>query len=219
VVGDWGELQTAIGRIYESAGWDLIPLCHGLVHIVEEVGEVAECLTQLCQSGMGNDQQTSQARLSDELADTVILVVEFATLAGISLSDRPPSGVGPSTQGETEGHRRVHDIEWGLLALLLTLGQISRCVMVLSEYKRHPSTSQVTVTLRQLLWKMLGTLSEISSRFGIDLYASTIRRMESISVRASSSDRRFIRQFLSAEIKHLQSLLTRFEERFADSKC
>ncbi len=73
----------ARAQAFDAArGWDQVAPEHTLLHLVEEVGEIARSFLQGLRY---KDVPTDSSTLGEELADLLMLLLKFASSQGISL--------------------------------------------------------------------------------------------------------------------------------------
>jgi len=74
-------IQEALRRFDEERGWNRVRVEHTLLHLYEELGEVArELLRQV-------GYKEGSARLTDELADAGLLLYKLAEHLGVDLEE------------------------------------------------------------------------------------------------------------------------------------
>lgn len=82
---DMRAYQQWLEEFDRSRGWNTFQDAHVLIHILEELGEVAREVQHLEQYRTGRDPETARANLAVELADVVTMTVKLAALHTIDL--------------------------------------------------------------------------------------------------------------------------------------
>ncbi len=81
------EYQTWLQAYDKARGWDRVAPVHTLLHLVEEIGEVAREVGYLEGYRDTDDAEAARVRLAGELADAATFLYKLAYQCGIDLED------------------------------------------------------------------------------------------------------------------------------------
>jgi NTP pyrophosphatase (non-canonical NTP hydrolase) len=161
------DIDRVLREINRERGWDLVPASTTMVHLLEELGELAELIPKIGEVTTKLEDEAYSSHLAGEMGDAVLLLLKLAHTFGVDIPSAVQDCTGSLDFSDwAKANPDIpkftsHQMSLFGIWLLEHLGELSRHIMFFERFKdpgiRKANRADVSVELAHLIVALVGT--------------------------------------------------------------